>query len=291
MKSVKSLQFAAVVMGLLLGLSAWAQAPAPAAAVPAPAPAAAPAGPVIDAPELLPHPWVSPPPIRNPESYFSNLKDGDTRESPLVVRFGLAMRGIIPAGKTAGRAGHHHLLVNQDLPLDFTKPLPATEHYIHFGKGQMEAVLDLPPGRYQLRMLLADQGHIPFFVYSKPLSLNISKQNKGVEPAKLQGSPGIEILSPPDVSKVSVPFRVQFHASGLNISHIGSQLPETNHFRLVVERIGQKTEYLNFLAGQTEVWLSPPAGEYNLRLELVSNAAVGKLMAQAKPVYVKVLGR
>jgi hypothetical protein len=282
MKSVKSLQY--VVVSLMLGASAWAQAPAP-------VPTAAPAGPVFDAPELLSHPWVTPPPSRNPESYFTNLKDEDTRESPLVVRFGLSMRGIVPAGKTAGRAGHHHLLVNQDLPLDFTKPLPATEHYIHFGKGQMETVLNLPPGRYQLRMLLADQGHIPFFVYSKPLVLNISKQNQGVDLAKLQGSPGIEILSPADVSKVTTPFRVQFHASGLNISHIGSQLPETHHFRLVVERIGQKTEFLNFLAGQTEVWLSPPSGEYNLRLELVSNAAVGKIMAQAKPVYVRVLGR
>jgi hypothetical protein len=276
------MQFAALILSFLLNSSVLAQAPA----VTPP-----PAGPFFDAPELLPHPWVSPPPVRNPESYFSNLKDGDTRESPLVVRFGLSMRGIVPAGKTAGRAGHHHLLVNQDLPLDFTKPLPATEHYIHFGKGQMETVLDLPPGRYTLRMLLADQGHIPFFVYSKPLVLNISKQNKGVEPAKLQGSPGIEILSPADVSKVTTPFRVQFHASGLNVSHIAAQVPDTNHFRLVVERIGQKTEALNFLAGQTEVWLNPPPGEYNLRLEMISNAAGARTMALAKPVYIKVLGR
>jgi hypothetical protein len=290
MKTLKSLQLATFVLSLLLGASVQAQAPATVpAAVTAPVPVVA--GPTIEAPEIVPHPWVITSPSRNPESYFTNLKDGDTRESPLVVRFGLSMRGIVPAGKTAGRAGHHHLLVNQDLPLDFTKPLPATEHYIHFGKGQMETVLDLPPGRYQLRLLLADQGHIPFFVYSKPMVLNISKQNKDVEPAKLLGSPGIEILSPADVSKVSPPFRVQFHSSGFNISHIGAEVPETNHFRLIIERVGQKTESLNFLAGQTEVWLNPPSGEYNLRLELISNAAVGKLVAQAKPVYVKVLGR
>ena len=69
--------------------------------------------------EILKHPWVEPPPNRQPEAYFTNLKDGDSRVSPFVLRFGLSMRGIVPAGKSAGRAGHHHLLINQPLPLDF----------------------------------------------------------------------------------------------------------------------------------------------------------------------------
>ena len=63
----------------------------------------------------------------------------------------------MPAGKTAGRAGHHHLLINQPLPLDFKKPLPFTEQYIHFGKGQMETVVDLKPGTCTFNLLLADQ--------------------------------------------------------------------------------------------------------------------------------------
>jgi hypothetical protein len=39
-----------------------------------------------------------------------------------VARFGLSMRGIVPAGQSAGHAGHHHLLIDQPLPLDFRKP-------------------------------------------------------------------------------------------------------------------------------------------------------------------------
>src|SRR6187402_403412 len=85
---------------------------------------------------LLPA-WVhaadSATPTRQPSAYFTNLKDGDVVDSPFLVRFGLSMRGIVPAGKTAGTAGHHHLLVNQGLPLDFQKPLPFTEQYVHFG--------------------------------------------------------------------------------------------------------------------------------------------------------------
>lgn len=245
---------------------------------------------VPDAPELVAHPWATLPPTRSPESYFTNIKDGEVREAPLVLRFGLSMRGIVPAGKTAGRAGHHHLLVNQSLPLDFTKPLPFTEQYIHFGKGQMETVLNLPPGQYELRMLLADQGHIPFFVYSKPLTLTISKQNKDVTPASLLGPARIELMSPAAGSTVRPPFRVQFHASGYNISHVGAKVPDTGYFRLSLEREGRKTEVMNFTAGQTEVWLNPPADDYTLRLELVSGTT-SAVMARAEPSTLKVVAR
>ncbi|MBT0569925.1 DUF4399 domain-containing protein [Curvibacter sp. CHRR-16] len=241
-------------------------------------------------PDVLVHPWVTTPPSRTPDSYISNLKDKQEVESPFVVRFGLSMRGIVPAGKTAGNSGHHHLLVNQPLPLDFTKPLPFTEKYIHFGKGQMETVLDLPPGQYTLRMLLADQGHIPYFVYSKPLTVKVVKQNKDVKPEGLLGPARIELLSPQPDSALQVPFRIQFHASGYNISHIGPKVPDTGYFRLSLERAGRKAEVLNFTAGQTEVWLASPADAYTAKLELISTST-GEVMAKASPVAFKVLGR
>lgn len=245
-----------------------------------PASAAAPA----DGTALAVHPWVVPPPNWSPEAYFTNLKDGSTLEAPFVARFGLSMRGIVPAGRSAGTAGHHHLLIDQPLPLDFTKPLPFTEHYIHFGKGQMETVVDLPPGSYTMRLVLADQGHIPYFVYSKPLKFTVSKQSKGITPAVLLGTPRIELLSPADRSTVQLPLRVQFHASGLNISSAAPKVPDTGHFRLVLERQGQKTEVIELDGGQTELWLHPPKGSYNARLELMSNTAAGNVVARARPV-------
>jgi hypothetical protein len=225
---------------------------------------------------------VLPSPKNEPSTYFVNLKDGDIRETPFVARFGLSMRGLVPAGKTAGRAGHHHLLINQALPLDFKKPLPFTDQYIHFGKGQMEMVINLPAGNYDLRLVLADKGHIPYFVYSKPLKLIVSKQNKSVDLASVQGLPRIELLGIADSETVRPPFRLQFHASGLNISDIGPKVPDTGHFRLVMERTGQKSESIAFTGGQTETWLNPPAGKYNLRLELVNNVS-GDRMAVATP--------
>lgn len=242
------------------------------------------AGPPAEGVEGVTHPWVVPPPNWSPEAYFTNLKDGATLESPFVARFGLSMRGIVPAGKTAGTAGHHHLLIDQPLPLDFTKPLPFTEHYIHFGKGQMEAVVNLPPGTYTMRLVLADQGHIPYFVYSKPLKFTVSKQNQGVTAASLQGPPRIEVLSPADRATVQTPLRVQMHATGFNISHAGPKVPDTGHFRLVLERAGQKAEIIDLDGGQTELWLNPPKGDYSARLELMSNTATGNVIARAKTV-------
>ncbi|OUM00221.1 DUF4399 domain-containing protein [Variovorax sp. JS1663] len=233
--------------------------------------------------ELPTHKWVVPPPNWAPEAYFSNLKDGATLESPFVARFGLSMRGIVPAGHSAGHAGHHHLLINQPLPLDFRKPLPFTEQYIHFGKGQMETVVDLPPGSYTLRLVLADQGHIPFFVYSKPLRFMVSKQNKGVAPASLLGTPRIEMLSPADKSAQVPPLRIQLHASGYNVAHAAPKLAETGHFRLVLERPGQKAELIELDGGQTELWLHPPKGSYTARAEFVNNGD-GRTMAGTKPV-------
>jgi len=246
---------------------------------------AAPAEPPVDADAVL-HPWVVPPPVREPAAYFTNLQDGAVVESPFLVRFGLSMRGIVPAGRTAGRAGHHHLLVDQALPLDFQKPLPFTERYVHFGKGQMEAVINLQPGTHTLMLLLADQGHLPYFVYSKPVRVTV-KQQTAATAAQLQGPPRAELLAPAEGASLRTPFRVQFHATGYNIAHAAAQAPDTQHFRLVVDRPGARSEVLDFRGGQTEVWLAPPGGEATLRLELVNNANDGVTTA-AKPVRVAI---
>jgi hypothetical protein len=248
-----------------------------------------PAGPAPAAgdPEVLRHPWVVPPPSRQPEAYFTNLQDNAKVESPFLVRFGLSMRGLVPAGKTAGRAGHHHLLVNQPLPLDFKQSLPFTEQYIHFGKGQMETVLDLKPGTYTLNLLLADQGHIPYFVYSKPLRVTVTKQRTDVKAEQVQGPKRVLVLAPADGATVRGAFRVQFHASGFNVAHVDAKAADTGYFRLAAERPGAKPEVLSFRDGQTEVWLEPPTGDYTLRLDLMAPDG-SAVVASAPPVRVKV---
>lgn len=57
--------------------------------------------------------------------------------------------------------GHHHLLIDiEDLP-DLTRPLPTTDQIRHFGLGQTETVLTLPPGKHTLQLILGDFTHTP----------------------------------------------------------------------------------------------------------------------------------
>ena len=92
--------------------------------------------------------------------YFINLEDGDEVESPFLIQFGLSEMGIAPAGIDRENTGHHHLLINVK-DLDFSKPIPASKNHIHFGGGQTESLVELPPGDYRLQLVLGDMTHTP----------------------------------------------------------------------------------------------------------------------------------
>ena len=92
--------------------------------------------------------------------YFINLEDGDEVESPFLIQFGLSEMGIAPAGIDRENTGHHHLLINVN-DLDFSKPIPASKNHIHFGGGQTESLVELPPGDYSLQLVLGDMTHTP----------------------------------------------------------------------------------------------------------------------------------
>ena len=94
--------------------------------------------------------------------YFITPTDGQTVENPFTVRFGLGGMGVAPAGVERENTGHHHLLIDTDIDtLDLTRPLPATDTVKHFGGGQTETVLELPPGQHTLQLLLGNHIHVP----------------------------------------------------------------------------------------------------------------------------------
>ena len=92
--------------------------------------------------------------------YFINLEDGDELQSPFLVQFGLKGKGIAPAGVDIDNTGHHHLLINVD-SIDYYLPIPSSSQHIHFGLGQTETQLNLPPGKHQLQLILGDKYHVP----------------------------------------------------------------------------------------------------------------------------------
>ena len=92
--------------------------------------------------------------------YFINLEDGEELQSPFLVQFGLSGKGIAPAGVDIDNTGHHHLLINVD-SIDYYLPIPSSSQHIHFGLGQTETELNLPPGKHQLQLILGDKYHVP----------------------------------------------------------------------------------------------------------------------------------
>src|ERR1700728_5501848 len=96
------------------------------------------------------------------EVYFIAPQNGAKLHSPVTIKFGLKGMGVAPAGIKFDNTGHHHLLVDTAVPSDLTQPLPVTDNIRHFGKGQTETTLDLPPGKHTLQLLFADATHTPF---------------------------------------------------------------------------------------------------------------------------------
>jgi Domain of unknown function (DUF4399) len=95
--------------------------------------------------------------------YFINLKDHDTVTSPFKVQFGLSGIGVAPAGVENPKTGHHHLLIDTKLSAEeATAPVALDDKHRHFGGGQTEAMVTLPPGQHTLQLVLGDWSHIPF---------------------------------------------------------------------------------------------------------------------------------
>ena len=92
--------------------------------------------------------------------FFISPADGETLSNPVKVVFGIKGMDVVPAGTHAPDSGHHHLLIDSDLP-DFGLPIPKDSNHIHFGDGSTETEITLKPGPHRLQMLLGDHLHIP----------------------------------------------------------------------------------------------------------------------------------
>ena len=77
------------------------------------------------------------------------------------LRMGLSQAGIAPAGVHKEGTGHHHLLIDTELPPP-GEPIPNNRNHLHFGGGQTEVKIELPPGRHTLQLILGDADHVPF---------------------------------------------------------------------------------------------------------------------------------
>jgi len=105
--------------------------------------------------------------------YIMSPANGAVVPSTFTVEFGLVGMGVAPAGMERGNTGHHHLLVDgMELP---SLEAPLGDAVTHFGGGQTQTRLTLPPGEHTLQLIFADHLHIPHSppVVSQPVTITV----------------------------------------------------------------------------------------------------------------------
>ena len=128
------------IAGLLVTLSLFASACAPVA------PAAAPA--------------AEPTASSAQRVYFVEPVDGALVSNPLKVVMAAENFVIEPASEVVTEGhGHLHIMVDAEC-VAVGQGVPKDETHLHYGKGQLEAELELAPGQHTLCLQAADGLHV-----------------------------------------------------------------------------------------------------------------------------------
>jgi hypothetical protein len=92
----------------------------------------------------------------------------------LWVRMGLRNMGVCPKGVNMPNVGHHHLLIDTEMP-PFDQEIPSDRQHLHYGAGETDARIELPPGKHTLQLILGDYNHVPHDppVYSKKITIAV----------------------------------------------------------------------------------------------------------------------
>ena len=84
--------------------------------------------------------------------------DGATVATTFKVRFGVNGMKVAPAGDIIPDSGHNHLLINRTA-VPAGQSVPFDDQHKHFGTGQTETMVTLPPGQYTLTSQFANGAH------------------------------------------------------------------------------------------------------------------------------------
>jgi hypothetical protein len=212
--------------------------------------------------------------------YFIDLKDGATVAPKFTVHFGLKGMGVAPAGSDKENSGHHHLLIDAEVP-PLDQPIPSDFNHLHFGAGQTEAEVTLPVGDHTLQLLLGDKNHIPTTppLMSAVVHVHVVDAAKAAAAAGRHPSPAgakVYFVYPTDHSYISPTPVIRFGLIGMGVAPAGFEKVNTGHHHLLVDTelppfdqpIPSDFNHLHFGAGQTEAKITLPIGKHTLQLLL-----------------------
>ena len=216
------------------------------------------------------------------EVYFIDLKDGATVPAKLKLYFGLRNMGIAPAGSDRENSGHHHLLIDTQLP-PLDKPIPNDFNHLHFGAGQTEAEITLKPGEHTLQLLMGDKDHIPHSppVMSQRIHVRVggAAEAAGLTGGPSKSAPGAEVYFTDPIKEGAVlppKFTIYFGLKNMGLAPAGTDRDNSGHHHLLIDTelppldqpIPNDFNHLHFGAGQSEAEISLKHGPHTLQLLL-----------------------
>jgi hypothetical protein len=100
--------------------------------------------------------------VKTARVLFTQPRDGATVKGPDVkVQFAVDGMKVAKAGDMSPLTGHHHVIVDGKA-LETGAIIPSDKTHLHFGAGQTEATIQLPPGKHTLTLQFADGKHASY---------------------------------------------------------------------------------------------------------------------------------
>lgn len=245
---------------------------------------------VLAAPEEKPRTVAAP----NAKVFFVGLQDGAVIPPRSLVRFSQENIALVPAGTKQDNAGHHHLLVDTELP-PLDREIPSDFNHLHFGRGQTETELTLPPGEHTLQLLFADHEHVPHDppVMSQKIRVRVQQGSATASmatPAPTTAPPArtasgrtpapndaaVYFIYPRDGTRIFATSTIRFGLRNMGIAPAGVVRPNTGHHHLLIDvptppldaAIPADLNHIHLGNGQTERKITLPPGEHTLQLIL-----------------------
>ncbi len=245
---------------------------------------------VTAAPEEKPRTAAAP----NARIFFVGLQDGAVIPPRSVVRFGQENIAIVPAGTKQDNAGHHHLLVDTELP-PLDREIPSDFNHLHFGRGQTETELTLPPGEHTLQLLFADHEHVPHDppVMSQKIRVRVQEASataSATRPPPATAAPpraasgrtpapndaAVYFVYPRNGTRIFATSTIRFGLRNMGVAPAGVVRPNTGHHHLLIDvptppldaAIPADLNHIHLGNGQTERKITLPPGEHTLQLIL-----------------------
>ena len=216
------------------------------------------------------------------EVYFIDLKDGATVPAKLKLYFGLRNMGVAPAGSDRENSGHHHLLIDTELP-PLNQPIPNDFNHLHFGAGQTEAEITLKPGEHTLQLLMGDKDHIPHTppVMSQRIKVRVAGTPEAVAltGGPTPSPPGAAVYFNDPIKEGAIlppKFTIYFGLKNMGLAPAGVERQNSGHHHLLIDTelppldqpIPNDFNHLHFGSGQSEAEVTLKHGQHTLQLLL-----------------------